>query len=147
MSLLQNSTTSSAFYELYRETDFSSLNWFEQQWAAWYIWVGNPVLATGLLAFTVHEVSFITWTWRCQPTHLCFFNSSFISVVVFHGLLSIQCHTSDNGSCNLTRCPRPKNSGNALCRSCSLILLLNSRWYVVWSSWFRRNLPVFLFLL
>ena len=55
---LQNSTASSAFYELYRGTDFSSLSWFEHQWAAWYVWVGNPVVATGLLAFIVHEVSF-----------------------------------------------------------------------------------------
>ena len=53
---LQNSTALSA---LYRGTDFSSLSWFEQQWAAWYIWFGNPVFATAVLAFIVHEVSFI----------------------------------------------------------------------------------------
>ena len=52
-----NSTASSAFYELYGGADFSSLSWFEQQWANWYIWIGNPVAATGLLAFIVHEVS------------------------------------------------------------------------------------------
>jgi methylsterol monooxygenase len=59
MSLLLNSTSSSAFRELYSGIDFSSLSWFEQEWASWYIWVGNPVIATGLLAFVVHEVSFL----------------------------------------------------------------------------------------
>ena len=57
MSLL-NSTASSVIQQLYDSTDFSSLNWFEQQWAAWYIWVGNPVIATGIMAFVVHEVGF-----------------------------------------------------------------------------------------
>ncbi|KAF8804072.1 C4-methyl sterol oxidase [Phlegmacium glaucopus] len=80
MSLL-NSTASSAFHELYSGTDFSSLNWLEQQWAAWYIWVGNPVIATGVLAFVVHEVVYfgrsIPWIiidsmpyfqrWKLQP--------------------------------------------------------------------------------
>ena len=81
-----------------------------------------------------------------MSTNSSFFNRLFISVVVFHGLSSIQCHTSDNGSCNLTRCLHRKNSGLAPCRSCSHILLLNSRWYVTWSSWlskFSRNLECF----
>ena len=143
---LQNLTASSASYELYRGTDFSSLSWFEQQWAAWYIWVGNPVIATGMMAFIVHEVSCRIWTSQCQPIHQWFFNRWFISVVVFHGLSLIQCHTSDDGSCNLTRCLHPKNSGLALCRSCSLILLSNSRWYVMWSPWLSRNLQGFFFL-
>ena len=55
MSLL---LASSAFHELYSGTDFSSLSWLEQQWAAWYTWVWNPVVATGVLAVVVHEVSF-----------------------------------------------------------------------------------------
>lgn len=113
MSFL-NSTASSAFHDLYSGTDFSSLNWLEQQWAAWYIWVGNPVVATGVLAFLVHEVSLSFWTRRCQ---LICPNSLFISVVVFRGSLLIQCHTSDDGSCNLTRCLRQKNSGLAPSRS------------------------------
>ena len=59
LSLLpvMNSTAQSAIQELYSGIDFSSLNWLEHQWAAWYIWVGNPVIATGVLAFVVHEVS------------------------------------------------------------------------------------------
>lgn len=42
--------------DLYSTLDFSSLSWFEKQWAAWYIMVGNPVLATGLMSFLLHEV-------------------------------------------------------------------------------------------
>ena len=133
MSLLLNSTASSTFHELYRRTDFSSLSWFEQEWASWYIWIGNPVVATGVLAFVVHEVRFLEFG-RDNVNQLICVNSLFISAVVFHGLSSIQYHTSDDGSCNLTRCLRRKSSGLALCRSCSHILLLNSRWYVMCSS-------------
>ena len=42
--------------ELYAGTDFSQLSWIEQQWAAWYLWVGDPVLATGIMSFLMHEV-------------------------------------------------------------------------------------------
>lgn len=145
MSLL-NSTASFAFHELYSGTDFSSLSWFEQQWAAWYIWFGNPVIATGVLAFVVHEVSFQILD-VSMSTNSSFFlkNRLFILVVVFHGLSSIQYHTSDDGSCNLIRCLRRKNSGLALCRFYSHILLLNSLWYVTWSSWLARNLRLFLY--
>jgi hypothetical protein len=34
-------------------TDFSSLNSFEQQWVAWYVWIGNPIIATGLMSYEV----------------------------------------------------------------------------------------------
>lgn len=146
MSLL-NSTTSSGFYELYRGTDFSSLNWLEQQWAFWYIRFGNPVIATGLMAFIVHEVSFHNLDVTLSTSSFCFFNRLFTSVVVFRGLSSTQCHTSGDGSCNLTRCLRRKNSGLAHCRSCSHILLLNCRWYVTWLAKFSRNWKVFFFLI
>jgi hypothetical protein len=45
--------------ELYAKagTDFSSLNWLELKWAAWYLYVGNPVLATGVMSFLLHEAS------------------------------------------------------------------------------------------
>ena len=36
--------------------DFSQLNWFETQWMAWYIWIGNPLIATGIASFILHEV-------------------------------------------------------------------------------------------
>ena len=32
------------------------LNVFERLWAAWYAYMQNDVLATGILSFTVHEV-------------------------------------------------------------------------------------------
>jgi len=41
---------------MYPAVDFSSLSWLEQQWVHWYVSIGNPVLATGLMSFTLHEV-------------------------------------------------------------------------------------------
>ena len=32
------------------------LNYFERLWAAWYAYMGNDVLATGLMSFTMHEL-------------------------------------------------------------------------------------------
>ncbi|KAF7328104.1 Methylsterol monooxygenase [Mycena sanguinolenta] len=40
---------------MYRDVDFTSLPWLEQQWTAWYIYIGNPILATGLMSFLLHE--------------------------------------------------------------------------------------------
>jgi len=51
--------TISPFAEVYAGTDFSSLSWLEQQWVAWYVWIGNPVIATGLMSFLLHEVRFM----------------------------------------------------------------------------------------
>ena len=48
--------TSNALTELYAGTDFSSLSWLEQQWVAYYAYIGNPVIATGLMSFLIHEV-------------------------------------------------------------------------------------------
>ncbi|KAG8871913.1 C-4 sterol methyl oxidase [Tulasnella sp. 331] len=50
--------------ELYSTLDFSSLSYLEKQWAAWYIFVGNPVLATGLMSFLLHEFVYFG---RCIP--------------------------------------------------------------------------------
>ncbi|KAJ7243658.1 C4-methyl sterol oxidase [Mycena rebaudengoi] len=49
-------------------TDFSSLSWLEQQWAAWYVWIGNPVIATGLMSFLMHERTAIPYfrRWKLQ---------------------------------------------------------------------------------
>ena len=33
----------------------ASLNVFEKLWAAWYAYMGNDVLATGVMSFTMHE--------------------------------------------------------------------------------------------
>lgn len=42
--------------ELYAHTDFSKLTWFEQKWAACYLFIGDPIIATGLMSFLVHEL-------------------------------------------------------------------------------------------
>jgi methylsterol monooxygenase len=61
MSLNATSASSSIFHkysaqELYVGTDFASLNWVERQWASWYLLIGDPVIATGLASFLLHEV-------------------------------------------------------------------------------------------
>jgi methylsterol monooxygenase len=33
-----------------------SLNFFEKLWAAWYAYMNNDILATGIMSFTMHEV-------------------------------------------------------------------------------------------
>lgn len=42
----------------------ASLNYIEKLWASWYLYVDNDILATGLLFFAVHE---ITYFGRCLP--------------------------------------------------------------------------------
>ena len=32
------------------------LNYFERLWAAWYAYMGNDVLATGIMSFVMHEL-------------------------------------------------------------------------------------------
>ncbi|KAK2465971.1 hypothetical protein APHAL10511_001612 [Amanita phalloides] len=49
---------------LYPSTDFASLSWFEKQWVAWYIWIANPIIATGLMSFLLHEAVYFG---RCVP--------------------------------------------------------------------------------
>ncbi|KAI0791411.1 C4-methyl sterol oxidase [Abortiporus biennis] len=69
---------------LYANTDFSKLSWLETQWAAWYLWIDNPVIATGLMSFLLHEIVYfgrcIPWIlidatpyfrkWKLQPTKI-----------------------------------------------------------------------------
>lgn len=33
-----------------------SLNYFERMWLAYYIWMNNDILATGIMSFVMHEV-------------------------------------------------------------------------------------------
>jgi len=33
-----------------------SLNVFERLWVAWYAYIGNDVLATGIMSFAMHEL-------------------------------------------------------------------------------------------
>lgn len=57
-----NATT--AQNTLYPGVDFAALNWLETLWASYYIWVGNPIIATGLMSFLLHEVR-----WRNRIDH------------------------------------------------------------------------------
>ena len=43
--------------DLYTGTDFNTLNVFEKAWVNWYLYWGNPVIATGVMSFLLHEVS------------------------------------------------------------------------------------------
>ncbi len=53
--VFQNATTTQN--SLYGDIDLSTLGWFEKAWANYYIAIGNPVIATGLMSFLMHEVS------------------------------------------------------------------------------------------
>ena len=61
---------------LYASTDFSKLNWVENLWAAWYLYFNNPVIATGLASFLLHEVRRVSLAsmharlTRCVPDRL-----------------------------------------------------------------------------
>ncbi|KAG8730215.1 C-4 sterol methyl oxidase, partial [Ceratobasidium sp. 414] len=60
---LDRHATAAQLYEA-AGTAFSKLNWLESYWAAWYLWVGNPIIATGLMSFIMHEVVYFG---RCVP--------------------------------------------------------------------------------
>jgi methylsterol monooxygenase len=44
--------------ELYARAgvDYSSLSIVEQWWVDWYLWIADPMIATGLMSFVMHEV-------------------------------------------------------------------------------------------
>jgi len=44
--------------ELYSRAgvDYSSLSIVEQLWVDWYLWIADPMIATGLMSFIMHEV-------------------------------------------------------------------------------------------
>ncbi|CAH7686725.1 methylsterol monooxygenase [Phakopsora pachyrhizi] len=44
--------------DLYAGTDISSLSFLEKQWMKWYLWIGHPVVATGIMSLIVHETFF-----------------------------------------------------------------------------------------
>ncbi|KAH8105301.1 C4-methyl sterol oxidase [Cristinia sonorae] len=58
------STAYSATAQLYANTDFSKLTWLEFQWASFYLWIDNPIIATGLMSFLLHEIVYFG---RCIP--------------------------------------------------------------------------------
>lgn len=67
--------------QLYPGLELYNLNWLERQWAAYYIWMGNPLIATGLMSFLMHEIVYfgraVPWLiidaipyfrqWKLQP--------------------------------------------------------------------------------
>ncbi|KIK59671.1 hypothetical protein GYMLUDRAFT_44109 [Collybiopsis luxurians FD-317 M1] len=69
---------------LYKGTDFSSLNWAEQKWVAWYMYWNNPIIATGMISFLMHEIVYfgrsLPWViidaipyfqrWKLQPNKI-----------------------------------------------------------------------------
>lgn len=76
-----NSTATDVLTELYAGTDFSALSWLEQSWVAWYVWIGNPIIATGLMSFLLHEVCLLfplsmasPHAFRCRRELTCFFS-------------------------------------------------------------------------
>jgi methylsterol monooxygenase len=56
-SHLQTMNATETHNALYGGMELSQLSWMERTWASYYIWMGNPILATGLLSFVLHEVS------------------------------------------------------------------------------------------
>lgn len=50
--------------DLYAGFDWDSLSYPEQLWTRWYMYVGNPVLATGVMSFLIHEIFYFG---RCIP--------------------------------------------------------------------------------
>ena len=61
MTLSLNATVAAAAHEtaeqLYAHIDISKLNWLEQPWVAWCLWIRNPIIAMGLMSFLLHKVS------------------------------------------------------------------------------------------
>lgn len=41
---------------LYADLDTSKLSYAEQLWVQWYQYWGNPVIATGVMSFLLHEI-------------------------------------------------------------------------------------------
>ncbi|KDN41609.1 putative ERG25-C-4 methyl sterol oxidase [Tilletiaria anomala UBC 951] len=53
---LINPTTPVYGADLYTGVDATTLNIFEQWWLKWYVYWGNPVIATGIMSFVLHEI-------------------------------------------------------------------------------------------
>lgn len=117
--------------DLYSGTDLSSLNFFEKAWMDWYIWIGNPVIATGLMSFLLHGECQARWRRRPhspQPSTAMLTSapSPFPSCqkpstldAPSLGSSSTRCPPCASTSCRKTRRPRPHSSGSAPNTSCS----------------------------
>jgi len=91
---------------------FAQLNWFERQWMAWYLWIGNPLIATGIASFILHEVRSLFILSRCMTDVLACMPRLSISVAAYRGSSSTPSHTSASGSYNPTRYLRERSSGS-----------------------------------
>lgn len=62
--LLSNATTFIAAaskpvdFDMYPGVNVAALNIFERAWMNWYEYWGNPILATGIMSFVMHEVRY-----------------------------------------------------------------------------------------
>ena len=79
-------------------TDLDSLSTVERWWAQWYLYFGDPIIATGMLSFVLHEVSLphlstcplaypppILLSSRCSEFNPPIFDRLFISGAAFRG--------------------------------------------------------------
>jgi hypothetical protein len=123
-TLLQPKVGHPTAAELYSAagTDLDSLSTLEQLWAQWYLYIGDPVIATGLLSFLLHEVrdffdpsphslvghcfslvrQILTVPFTFPPDRL------YILAGAYHGSSSTQFHILENGNSNryvLVPCP------------------------------------------
>ncbi|KAJ7735136.1 C4-methyl sterol oxidase [Mycena maculata] len=58
-----NATSIPSLY--YASTDLTSLSWLEQHWVASYVYIGNPIIATSLMSFSLHEIPSAQDQWYC----------------------------------------------------------------------------------
>lgn len=80
---------------LYEDINYAALNSFEKLWADYYIWMGDPTIATGLMSFVLHEVITVLST---LPSALILLQRSSTSDVAYPGRSSTESHTSASGS-------------------------------------------------
>ena len=89
--------------ELYAGVNVAQLNTFERLWMSYYQSFDNPVVATGIMSFLIHEVSHSHARWGARQTNPCTDPSSRISsstlAVLCLGWLLTPCLTLTSGSC------------------------------------------------
>lgn len=100
-ALAVNATSEAAQLYAAANTQFSELTLLEQWWAAWYLWIGNPTIATGLMSFAIHEVSSSTSCFGNDYQLLLLCRSCTLADA-FPGLSLTQFHTLESGSSSLS---------------------------------------------
>jgi hypothetical protein len=88
-SLLSSPTTYSDYFQEIAQYNVH-LNVFEKAWAAWYAYMQNDVLATGIMSFMMHEIVYFG---RCLPWMIAdkipYFQKYKIQGVCSHSSISI----------------------------------------------------------